>query len=116
MGVFLCPFNLDLFPQVSYNVPMKDKEMKLRVDDVFLAKVDYLQEILDYKNRSDTVRNVVEKEYRKERWLPPFGFCKYMRNGICTACDILRVKCDGENWVNCEQRIIKDRKEKEDGR
>lgn len=97
---------------MPYNVGMKDKEIKLRVDEDFLAKVDYLQEILDYKSRSDTVRKTVEKEYRREKWIPPFGFCKYMSNGICTACKILRVPCDGENWVNCEQKKITDEKEK----
>ena len=66
MRVFLCPFNLDLFPRLPYNVAMKDKELKIKVDDQFIEKVDYLQRINDYKNRSDTVRKVVEKEYRKE--------------------------------------------------
>lgn len=45
---------------------MKDKELKIKVDDQFIEKVDYLQRINDYKNRSDTVRKVVEKEWRKE--------------------------------------------------
>ena len=43
----------------------KDKEIRLRVDEDFIDKVDYLQRINDYKNRSDTVRKVVEKEYAK---------------------------------------------------
>lgn len=37
----------------------------MRVDEDFIEKVDYLQKINDYKNRSDTVRKVVEKEYAK---------------------------------------------------
>ena len=45
---------------------MKDKELKIKVDENFIEKVDYLQRINDYKNRSDTVRKVVEKEWRKE--------------------------------------------------
>ena len=94
---------------------MKDKQLLVKVDDDFIEKVDYLQEILDYKNRSDTVRKTVEKEYRREKWKPPFGYCKYSKNGICTACNILSISCDGEKWVNCEQRIITERKEKEDG-
>jgi len=65
MGVFLCPFNLDLFPRLPYNVAMNDKELKIKVDDQFIEKVDYLKRINDYKNRSDTVRKVVEKEYAK---------------------------------------------------
>lgn len=47
---------------------MKDKELKIKVDDNFIGKVDYLQMINSYKNRSDTVRQVVEKEYFKERF------------------------------------------------
>jgi len=74
MGVFLCHFNLVLFPCLPYNVAMKDKELKVKVDDEFIEKVDYLQRINDYKNRSDTVRKVVEKEYAKEKdlwnWTP----------------------------------------------
>ena len=56
--------------QICYNVGMKnnkDKEIRLRVDEDFIEKVDYLQRINDYKNRSDCVRKVVEKEYRKEK-------------------------------------------------
>ncbi len=45
---------------------MKDKVLIVKVDDEFTRKVDYLQRINDYKNRSDTVRKVVEKEYIKE--------------------------------------------------
>ena len=44
----------------------KDKEIRLRVDDDFTNKVDYIQKINEYKNRSDTVRKVVEKEWIKE--------------------------------------------------
>ena len=46
---------------------MKDKTLIVKVDDQFIEKVDYLQKINDFKNRSDTVRKVVEKEYRKEK-------------------------------------------------
>lgn len=70
MRVFLCPSTLYLWEQISYNVGMKDKELKIKVDDQFIEKVDYLQRINDFKNRSDTVRKVVEKEYRKETMIP----------------------------------------------
>ena len=53
--------------QIMYNVGMKDLEIRIRTDKEFLEKVDYLQKINDFKNRSDTVRKVVEKEYRKEK-------------------------------------------------
>ena len=44
---------------------MKDKTLIVKVDENFIEKVDYLQRINDYKNRSDCVRKVVEKEYAK---------------------------------------------------
>lgn len=45
---------------------MKDKQMIVLVDDEFLEKVDYIERINGYKNKSDTVRKTIEKEYRKE--------------------------------------------------
>ena len=45
---------------------MKEERIEIRANEEFVEKVDYLQRINDYKNRSDTVRKVVEKEYRKE--------------------------------------------------
>lgn len=67
MRVFFCPFNLDLFPRLPYNVGMKDKEVKIRADEGFVEKVDYLKRINGYQNRSETIRKTVEKEYRKEK-------------------------------------------------
>lgn len=67
MRVFLCPYDLDLWQQISYNVGMKDKEIKIRADEEFVEKVDYLQRINGHKNRSETIRKTVEKEYRKEK-------------------------------------------------
>ena len=46
---------------------MKDKQMIVLVDDEFLEKVDYIERINGYKNKSDTVRKTIEKEYRKEK-------------------------------------------------
>jgi len=46
---------------------MKDKVLIVKVDEEFTEKVDYLKWINDYKNRSDTVRKTIEKEYRKEK-------------------------------------------------
>lgn len=45
---------------------MKDKELRIRMDSDFESKVEYLKEINGYKNKSDTIRKTVEKEYRKE--------------------------------------------------
>lgn len=64
--VFLCPFDLDLSVQISYNVRMKEERIEIRADEGFVEKVDYLQKINGFKNKSDTVRKVVEKEWRKE--------------------------------------------------
>lgn len=67
MGVFLCPSDIDLFPRLPYNVGMKDKEIKIRADEGFVEKVDYLKRINGFQNRSETIRKTVEKEYRKEK-------------------------------------------------
>lgn len=45
---------------------MRDKTLQIRTDDDFLAKVEYLRHINGYKSNSETVRKVVEKEYKKE--------------------------------------------------
>ena len=50
---------------------MKDKEIRIRTDSEFDSKVEYLQKINGYKNKSDTIRRTIEKEYRKET---EFGF------------------------------------------
>ena len=46
---------------------MKDKNMIIKVDDEFLEKVGYIERINGYKNKSDTVRKTIEKEYQKEK-------------------------------------------------
>lgn len=45
---------------------MKEERIEIRADEGFVEKVDYLKRINGFKNRSDTVRKVVEKEWRKE--------------------------------------------------
>ncbi len=45
---------------------MKDKLLQIRVDDDFLSKLEYLQEINGYKSAAETVRKIVGKEYKKE--------------------------------------------------
>ena len=77
MGVFLCPHTLYLWEQISYNVGMKEKEIKIRADEEFVEKVDYLQRINDYKNRSDTIRKTIEKEYNREHMFIPCVRCDY---------------------------------------
>lgn len=45
---------------------MKDKLLQIRVDECFLSKLSYLQKVNGYKSISETVRKIVEKEFRKE--------------------------------------------------
>lgn len=45
---------------------MRDKLLQIRVDSDFLSKITYLQEINGYKSIAETVRKIVEKEFRKE--------------------------------------------------
>lgn len=45
---------------------MNNKMLRVRVDNQILIKIEYLRRINKYKNMSDTVRKIVEKEYRKE--------------------------------------------------
>ena len=66
-GLFLFPSSLTTYKGNAIIIYMKDKQMIVLVDDEFLGKVDYIQRINDYKNRSDTIRKTVEKEYRKEK-------------------------------------------------
>lgn len=44
----------------------KDKLLQIRVDDSFLSKLEYLQKINGFKTVSETVRKLIEKEFRKE--------------------------------------------------
>lgn len=55
-----------MYGHILYTVHM-DKRIELRVDDDFLEKVEYIQYINDYKNKSDAIRRTMEKEYRKEK-------------------------------------------------
>lgn len=45
---------------------MKDRKLQIRVDEDFLSRLEYLQKINGYKTVSETVRKIVEKEFRKE--------------------------------------------------
>lgn len=40
--------------------------MRVRADEQLMAKVEYIRRINSYKNCSDAVRKIIEKEYRKE--------------------------------------------------
>lgn len=45
---------------------MKDKLLQIRVDEDFLSKIEYLRRINGFKTIAETVRKLIEKEYRKE--------------------------------------------------
>ena len=45
---------------------MKDKMLRIRVDSDFLSKLEYLRKINGFRTVAETVRKIVEKEYRKE--------------------------------------------------
>lgn len=45
---------------------MKDKLLQIRVDESFLKMLEYLRKVNGYRTIAETVRRIVEKEYRKE--------------------------------------------------
>lgn len=45
---------------------MKDKLIQIRADAELLLKLEYLQMINGFKSISETIRKIVEKEWRKE--------------------------------------------------
>lgn len=45
---------------------MKSKLLQIRVDEDFLSKLEYLRKINGFKSIAETVRKIVEKEFRKE--------------------------------------------------
>lgn len=46
---------------------MKDKLLQIRVDAEFLDKLEYLRKINGFKTVAETIRKIVEKEFRKEQ-------------------------------------------------
>ena len=47
---------------------MKDKLLQIRVDSEFLSKIEYLREINGYRSIAETIRKIIDKEYRKETY------------------------------------------------
>ena len=45
---------------------MKDKLLQIRVDEDFLQKLEYLRKINGFRTVAETVRKLIEKEWRKE--------------------------------------------------
>ena len=46
---------------------MKDKLIQIRIDETFLEKLEYLKRINGYRTISETIRQIIEKEFRKEQ-------------------------------------------------
>jgi len=47
---------------------LKDKLLQIRVDSEFLSKIEYLREINGYRSIAETIRKIIDKEYRKETY------------------------------------------------
>jgi len=45
----------------------KAKLIHIRIDEEFEQKLKFLMRIHGFKSLSDTIRNLIEKEYRKEK-------------------------------------------------
>ena len=45
---------------------VKDKLLQIRVDSDFLSKIEYLREINGFRSIAETIRKIIEKEFRKE--------------------------------------------------
>ena len=45
---------------------MKNERIYVRVDEVFRKKLEYLMRLNGWKTLSETIRKIVEKEYRRE--------------------------------------------------
>jgi len=56
-----------MYTQMCYNVYMKEKQIHIRADDEFMRKLEYLMRINKFKSLSETIRRIIEKEYRKEK-------------------------------------------------
>jgi hypothetical protein len=44
----------------------KTKLLQIRVDEAFIKKIEYLKKIHAFRSIAETVRKIIEKEYRKE--------------------------------------------------
>ena len=44
----------------------KEKLIQMRVDEEFQSKLEYLKRINGFRTISETIRKIIEKEYRKE--------------------------------------------------
>lgn len=70
---------------------MKDKLIQIRADAEFLAKLEYLQTINGFKSTSETIRQIVDKEFRKE----------HKRGDWITCWDVMGENEDGYKCTKC---------------
>ena len=59
-------YNVITITKESESNYMKTKLLQVRVDEDFLSKLEYLRKINGFKTVAETVRKIVEKEFRKE--------------------------------------------------
>jgi len=80
---------------------LKDKLLQIRADEDFLSKLSYLQKINGYKSIAETVRKIVEKEYRKEfpkmnaksgKWILDGSALIWEKRYICSECKCLALE------------------------
>lgn len=73
---------------------MKDKLLQIRVDAEFHSKLEYLQSIHGYRSIAETIRKIIEKEYRKESVIVEATRVDAI-NETCTKLDcLLTNSCD----------------------
>lgn len=82
---------------------MKDKLLQMRADDEFMSKVEYLRNINGHKSTSETIRCIIEKEWRKE------SNQNVVRCKNCIHWNRISITKDG----NCQDHMI-ERRTKED--
>lgn len=74
---------------------MRDKLLQIRVDEDFLSKLEYLRKINGFKSIAETVRKIIEKEFRKE-----IEKMKEVSNNhihLCQSCYKEFPNCDADN-------------------
>ena len=81
---------------------MKDRLIQIRADAEFLSKLEYLQAINGFKSTSETIRKIVEKEWRKEHTMKELLGGKDVHD-FCIKCDKSAARMiDGERFVCCD--------------
>ena len=69
----------------------KQRLLQIRVDDDFLSKLEYLRKINGFRTVAETVRKIVEKEFRRES-MRITNNCIH----LCNSCYKEYPDCDAE--------------------